>query len=130
MGLVKISDKSLGAWIRSFHFMSPFLAMVIISIGNPMLVLLAFGYTVIAASLFVLWKECFLSIQEQRLLKDDVYGIDLFLEIIGMQVNTDTRYKGTISFAIFYYFTLVMIIEYRFKILRRLLGKGVLCVEA
>ena len=130
MGFVKISDKSLGAWIRSFHFMSPFLAMVIVSIGNPMLVLLAVGYTVIAASLFVLWKECFLSIQEQRLLKDDVYGIDLFLEIFGIPVNTETRYKGTISFAIFYYFTLVMITEYRFNILRRLLGERVLSVEA
>lgn len=129
MGQVRISDKSLGAWIRSFHFMSPLIAMMIVSIGKPMLVTLAFGYTLIAAILFVLWKECFLSIQEQRLLKDDTYGIDLFLELFGMEVNPTNRYRGTLAFACFYYFTMVMIIEYRFEIAKRLTGRNSLCVE-
>ena len=129
MGNVKITDKSLGAWIRSFHFMSPLIAMIIVSIGRPMLVTLAFGYTLIAVVLFVLWKECFLSVYEQRLLKDDTYGIDLFLEVFGLEVNMTNRYRGTFAFVCFYYFTIVMIAEYRFKIVKRLTQRNSLCVE-
>lgn len=129
MGNVKISDKSLGAWIRSFHFMSPLIAMLIVAIGKPMLVMLAFGYTLIATVLFVLWKECFLSVYEQRLLNDDTYGIDLFLELFGMEVDPTNRYRGTLAFASFYYFTMTMIVEYRFEIVNRLIGRNSLCVE-
>jgi hypothetical protein len=105
-----VSDKSLGVWIRSLHFASPFFILLIVSIGNPLLIKLSVAYLLITGLMFLLLKECVLTRYEQRLLKDDVYGVDLALEILGYSKTSKNRYVSTIIIAILFYIIVFSII--------------------
>lgn len=117
MNFNNISDKSLGTWIRSIHFSSPLIILIIVSLGKPLLVFLTVFFTLIITLLYILWDDCFMSIYEQRLLDDDIYGIDATLEIFNIPVNDKNRHKGTLLVAIAYYIIMIYILQTRFNIL-------------
>ena len=111
-----ISNKSLGVWIRSLHFASPLFILLVVSIGNPLMVKLSIACIFITGLLFLLLKECVLTSYEQRLLMDDVYGVDLALELLGYPKTTRNRYVYTIIIAIIFYISVFSIIFYRLNI--------------
>lgn len=123
MNLNNISEKSLGTWIRSIHFSSPLIILIIVSLGKPLLVHLTVFFTLLITLLYLLCNDCFLSIYEQRLLNDDIYGIDATLEVFNIPVNEQNRYKGTLLVAIAYYIIMISILQKRFKIVTKLYVK-------
>ena len=112
---MKVSKINIGTWIRSIHFTSPIIIMLIVSLGEKYLVTLTILYCFIASILYFALQECFLSKFEQFYLKDDVYGVDLALELCTYKITKHTRFVGTIIVAFLFYIILFFIVYTRFR---------------
>ena len=109
-----ISDRNQGTWIRSIHFTYPFMALLVVSLGSYTMARAVIASCVLASMAYVFFQDCLLSHYEQKLLKDDVYGVDLFLEAFGVSTSTSNRFFGTILVGFCFYMLVGYIMVARF----------------
>jgi hypothetical protein len=111
---MKVSKINVGTWIRSVHFTSPLIVLLIITLGKPYLVMITIAYCVIASIVYLVLQECLLSKFEQLYLGDDVYGVDLALEVCEFNITKKSRFVGTIIVASLFYLIVSLILYTRF----------------
>jgi hypothetical protein len=108
----KISNKSLGIWIRCFHLNAPFSMILIIIFATKDLSNVILFSGTMALCLFFIFDGCFLSKLEQYLCEDSYTIIDPLLEIQDIEINHKNRNKYTficmtvfscVFFPIYYY---------------------------
>ena len=110
----RVSNKSLGSWIRAAHFGFPGFALTVTALGEANFVSIVVLFTIATSVLFVLLGDCFVHVYESYLMDDDVCGVDIVLEALGLDLTLSNRYWSSIYIAAAYYIILALIIEYRF----------------
>jgi hypothetical protein len=91
----KISEVSFGNIVRSFHLSSPIQLLTIVTFAPKWMAYIAATGLFTVILLFFLFKGCFLSLLEKRFCKDSFTITDPFIEAVGLETNTQTRYLGT-----------------------------------
>jgi phosphoglycerol transferase MdoB-like AlkP superfamily enzyme len=95
----KLPDYTLGFLLKSIHFHTPWYFLLLFLLLPKPLALLATIPLIIAFSTFIYLQGCFLTIVEKKLLKDDdkINIIDPFIQILGDEINSKTRYWYTLA---------------------------------
>ena len=110
----RISRSSLGTWIRSIHFMSPVLLLLVVSLAKYEIAKYSIIYCLFTSFLFLYLQECYLSKIEQFMLNDDVYAVDLSMEVFNIKINKRNRFITTIISASLVYIIIFAIFYKRF----------------
>ena len=115
----KLSDKTLGMFIRVNHFFCPFIIFYIVVFYCPY----QYSYIVILFTflqffLYYYFDGCFLSMVEYKLDKIDNTPVDFLLEIFNIEVNNKNRKKYISIFGIVNLFLIIFtfFIKYYFNI--------------
>ena len=113
----KLSTKSLGMLIRSFHMAVPYSFVFTLLFGPYFLCNITMFFLVGVLISFYTFDSCFLSILEQNLCNDDFVIIDPVLELNDLEINTANRYYISNVIGITYLITVCLIYYIRFHVL-------------
>jgi hypothetical protein len=109
-----ISKKNLGWWIRSTHIAMPYITLTVILFAEQKVVNIVLLIILSINMMFILLGRCVLTDLEQKLLGDEVYAIDLFIEMLGVVPDDTNRYYFTIVITLCSYAVLYTIYNFRF----------------
>jgi len=112
----KLSEKSLGILMRSFHSSTP-VSFFILSLFAPRYVVnCVVASLVVILFMFIIFGGCILSMVENKICNDDFTIADPFLELLEMEKNSKNRFN--ISLTIFTIFNIIIGIIYYVRFLR------------
>ena len=112
----KLSDKSLGIMMRTFHISTP-VSYLILSVLAPRYVVNIVAVLLLVIFLmFFVFGGCILSMVENKICNDDFTIADPFLELLEMEKNSKNRFN--ISLTIFTIFNIIIGIIYYIRFLR------------
>ena len=112
----KLSEKSLGILMRSFHSSAP-VSFFILSLFAPRYVVnCVVASLVVILFMFIVFGGCILSMVENKICNDDFTIADPFLELLEMEKNSKNRFN--ISLTIFTIFNIIIGIIYYVRFLR------------
>jgi hypothetical protein len=107
----RLSEKSIGIIIRTFHMCAPINFMTILLFAPHVLCVLTMSFLVFVIILFYTFDFCVLTLIEQQLCNDNFTILDPHLELLNMEINNDNRfYISTINGII--YMVIICIIYY------------------
>lgn len=110
----KLSDKSLGILIRSFHTSTP-VSLLFLSIFAPLYVVNCIvAFLVVVFFLFFIFGGCFLTMVENQICNDDFTIADPFLELIEWEKNSKNRFNISCIIGGSYYVLVAIIYYIRF----------------
>ena len=101
----------IGNWIRAFHYNSPiYLFIFICLLSKKLCEFILLFYFIFIIFIFILFKGCWLSSLENKLLKDNINICDIFLDFLNIDINNKNRYYFTLLIG--FYYTLLLLIIY------------------
>ena len=90
----KLSDKSLGIMMRTFHISTP-VSYLILSVLAPRFIVNIVAALLLAIFLmFFVFGGCILSMVENQICNDDFTIADPFLELLEMEKNSKNRFNN------------------------------------
>ena len=98
----RISKKTLGQTIRSYHVSLPFVVLILLFYGTQLTVSIAAINLFVVFILFFISNGCLLTMLEHRLCGDEFTIADPFIETVGMESTSANRVL--ISYFIVYSF--------------------------
>jgi hypothetical protein len=111
----KLSDKSLGIMMRTFHISTP-VSYLILSVLAPRFIVNIVAALLLAIFLmFFVFGGCILSMVENQICNDDFTIADPFLELLEMEKNSKNRFN--ISLTIFTIYNIIIAIIYYIRFL-------------
>jgi hypothetical protein len=111
----KLSTKSLGILMRSFHTSTPVCFLLIALFAPKRVVWIVFVLLVIILLMFILFDGCILSMIENKVCNDDFTIADPFLELLDWEKNTKNRFNVTLMVGSSYYVAIAIIYYIRFS---------------
>ena len=116
----RISKKTLGQTIRSYHVSLPFVVIILLFYGTQLTVTIAAINLFIVFILFFITNGCLLTMLEHRLCGDEFTIADPFIESIGMESTSKNRvlisYFIAIGFFIFFFIVYYFRFYYNSKV--------------
>jgi len=109
-----ISLNSIGIIIRSYHYTSPLILMMMLILGNNVLVNISIIFLITIIVMFILFNGCILSMLESKLCNDNFNIIDPTLEYFNCDINYINRMYTSRIIAIIYIIAFILIYYYRF----------------
>ena len=89
----KLSDKSLGILIRSFHTSTP-VSLLFMSVFAPRYIVnCVVAFLIVVFFLFLIFGGCFLTMVENQICNDDFTIADPFLELLEWEKNSKNRFN-------------------------------------
>jgi hypothetical protein len=110
----KLSTKSLGIIMRSFHMSTPVFFILIASLAPKKIVWIVLFLLLIILFMFFIFDGCILSMIENKVCNDDFTIADPFLEVLDWEKNTKNRFNVTLLVGSTYYITIAIIYYIRF----------------
>ena len=110
----KLSKKSLGILMRSFHMSTPIFFILIALFAPKRVVLVVFILLVFILVMFFIFDGCILSMIETLVCNDDFTIADPFLEYYDWEKNTKNRFNITLMVGLTYYVAVGIIYYIRF----------------
>ena len=110
----KISKKSLGIIMRSFHMSAPIFFILIASLDTKKVVWIVLFLLLIIFLMFFIFDGCILSMIEHKICDDDFTIADPFLELLEWEKNSKNRFNVTLLVGLFYYVIIGIIYSIRF----------------
>lgn len=110
----KISKKSLGIIMRSFHMSAPIFFILIASFAPKKVVWIVLFLLLIIFLMFFIFDGCILSMIEHKICDDDFTIADPFLELLEWEKNSKNRFNVTLLVGLFYYVIIGIIYSIRF----------------
>lgn len=107
----KITNNTLGIYIRGLHISAPFFFLMMNIYASKYISILIIILLFIALLLFYLFNGCFLTILERRLCGDTFTFIDPILEYYNYEMTNYNRYVVSFKVAIIY-ITIMLSITY------------------
>ena len=89
----KLSDKSLGILIRSFHTSTPVLLLFMSVFAPRYIVNCVVAFLIVVFFLFLIFGGCFLTMVENQICNDDFTIADPFLELLEWEKNSKNRFN-------------------------------------
>jgi hypothetical protein len=110
----KISKKSLGIIMRSFHMSAPIFFILIASFAQKKVVWIVIFLLLVIFLMFFIFNGCILSMIENKVCDDDFTVADPFLELLEWEKNSKNRFNVTLLVGVFYYIVVGIIYYIRF----------------
>ncbi len=110
----KLSNKSLGIMMRSFHMSTPVCFILLALFAPKQVVWVVFILLVIIIVMFFAFDGCILSMIEDKVCNDDFTIADPFLECLDWEKTTKNRFNVTLMVGLTYYVAIVIIYYIRF----------------
>ncbi len=110
----KISKKTLGLTIRSYHVSCPFIVMIFLFYGTQLAVTITAINLIIVFILFFMFNGCILTMLEHRLCGDEFTIADPFIEFFDLELNSRNRMFISYCIAISYFMMFFLVYYYRF----------------
>lgn len=101
-----LSTKSLGILIRSYHYSTPLILLILMCLGGHWIAIGTICCYFVAAILFFTFRGCFISMLENRICQDEFNMVDPLLEVL--QVEKTDKERMEISYYILAYYTTVL----------------------
>jgi hypothetical protein len=112
-----ISNKIWAFLIKMIHFLMPFVLILITLYASFSICVILMIITVLIFFMFNYLQGCFLSQVEYKLYnKDFINVVDIYLAILGWDINDETRKTITIYAVIVYHIIIFTILYIRFNI--------------
>jgi hypothetical protein len=112
----KLSDKSLGIMMRTFHISTPVSYLILSLLAPRYVVNIVAGLLLVIFLMFFVFGGCILSMVENKICNDDFTIADPFLELLEMEKTSKNRFN--ISLTIFTIFNIIIGIIYYIRFLR------------
>jgi hypothetical protein len=110
----KLSKKSLGIMMRSFHMSTPVFFILIALLAPKHIVWVVIFLLVVIFLMFFIFDGCILSMIENKVCNDDFTIADPFLEVMEWEKNTKNRFNVTLIVGLSYYIVIGIIYYIRF----------------
>jgi len=110
----KISQKTLGYTIRSYHVSCPFLVMILLFYGSQLAVTITAMNLFAVFILFFMFNGCILSMLEHRLCGDEYTIADPFIEYLDMESSSKNRMLISYFIAVSYFTFFFLVYYFRF----------------
>jgi len=110
----KVSKKTLGYTMRSYHVSCPFILMILLFYGSQFCVTVVGIMLIIVFMCFFYCNGCILTMLEHRLCGDEYTIADPFIEMFGIELNSRNRMIVSYFIAIGYFVLLFLIFYVRF----------------
>ena len=111
----KINKTLIGHWIRSFHYnILIYILIFMILLPKTYSIYIILFYLIFIILPFIVFKGCWVSQLENRLIQDNTNICDLWLEIMNLKINSNNRYYLTIFAGIFFIILLYIIYSFKF----------------
>ena len=112
----KLSDKSLGIMMRTFHISTPVSYLILSLLAPRYVVNIVAGLLLVIFLMFFVFGGCILSMVENKICNDDFTIADPFLELLEMEKTSKNRFN--ISLTIFTIYNIIIGIIYYIRFLR------------
>jgi hypothetical protein len=106
----KLSDKSLGIMMRTFHISTPVSYLILSVLAPRYVVNIVAGLLLVIFLMFIVFGGCILSMVENKICNDDFTIADPFLELLEMEKTSKNRFN--ISLTIFTIYNIIIAIIY------------------
>ena len=113
-GKSKVSKKTLGLTMRSYHVSCPFFVMLLLFYGSQLVVTISAINLIVVFTCFFMFNGCILTMLEHRLCGDEFTIADPFIEVLGLELNSRNRMLISYCIAISYFMFFFLIYYYRF----------------
>lgn len=110
----KLSKKSLGIVMRSFHMSTPIFFILITLFAPKKVVWIAIFLLIVIFFMFFVFGGCILSMIENKICDDDFTIADPYLEALEWEKNTKNRFNVTLLVGLIYYIIVGIIYYVRF----------------
>jgi hypothetical protein len=110
----KLSKKSLGIVMRSFHMSTPVFFILIALFAPKHVVWVALFLLVVIFFMFFIFDGCILSMIENKVCNDDFTIADPYLEALEWDKNSKNRFNVTLIIGLSYYIATALIYYIRF----------------
>ena len=111
----KINRILIGHWVRAFHYNSPiYLFIFMCLLPKKICIFMLFFFFLFIFSLFILFRGCWISTLENKLLNDNINICDIFLDTLYIPISGKNRFIFTLFTGAFYTFLLLLIFYFRF----------------
>lgn len=110
-----IPDKLAAFLIKSFHFHAPVYLLLLFILLPIDIALSLIPPLILMVIFFIYLRGCFITIVEYKLSGDDVNVIDIYILLLGGEINETNRFNYTVTVAAIY-FTLISSILYVRKV--------------
>jgi hypothetical protein len=114
----RVSKKTLGMTLRSYHVSCPFVVIILLFYGSQWCVTIAAMNLFIVFFLFIITNGCILTMLEHRLCGDEFTIADPFIEMMGIELNNQNRVRISYGIAIGYFIFFFLVYYYRFYLRR------------
>ena len=105
----------IGHWVRAFHYNSPiYLFIFMCLLSKKVCIFMLCFFFLFIFSLFILFRGCWISSLENKLLKDNINICDIFLDLFKIDINKQNRFIFTLMMGGFYTLLLLFIFYFRF----------------
>ncbi len=115
----RISKKTLGMTIRSYHVSSPFVVLILLFFGSQLCVTISAVTLIWVFFMFVISNGCLLTMLEHRLCGDEFTIADPFIETMGIELNSRNRVNVSYGIATGYFLFFFLVYYYRFYFLKK-----------
>ena len=112
----KLSDKSLGIMMRTFHISTPVSYLILSVLAPRYVVNIVAALLLVIFLMFFVFGGCILSMVENKICNDDFTIADPFLELLEMEKTSKNRFN--ISLTIFTIYNIIIGIIYYIRFLR------------
>ena len=106
----KLSDKSLGIMMRTFHISTPVSYLILSLLAPRYVVNIVAALLLVIFLMFIVFGGCILSMVENKICNDDFTIADPFLELLEMEKTSKNRFN--ISLTIFTIYNIIIAIIY------------------
>jgi hypothetical protein len=110
----RISKKTLGNTIRSYHVSLPFVVIIFLFYSSQALVSIVACQLISVFFLFFITNGCLLTMLEHRLCGDEFTISDPFIEVLGIELNSKNRVNVSYFIATGFFIFYFLVYYYRF----------------
>ena len=110
----RLSKKTLGQTIRSYHVTMPFVVLILLFYGGQITVTIAAINLIFVFICFVISNGCLLTMLEHRLCGDEFTIADPFIETLGLESSSKNRVIVSYFIAVGFFIFFFLVYYYRF----------------
>ena len=112
----KISNKTLGIYLRGWHIWAPFAMLIGIFRDTFIVCMFYLVAQFLLLIAFYVFNGCLLTSLERRLCPDNTgfTFVDPIIEILDLELNDKARYDISVRVAIIYILITIIVLSYRF----------------
>lgn len=110
----KLSDKSLGILMRTFHLSTPISYLILAFLAPRYVVKIVAALLLVIFLMFFVFGGCILSMVENKICNDDFTIADPFLELLDIELTSKNRFNISLTIFAIYYIIIATIYYVRF----------------